>query len=156
MRKQMTEDEVTEFIRKTDAVYDSGLVLEGLLFAKDEKRDAKKIFLFTGSHVPRVALEWIGQHFATMEADGAVTLSIEGAQAVGVTAKKTVELTNDESEVLFAGREVELKRKVPDGCYIIKKGEMVLGAGKVENNKIISPIPKSRRTRQQYQKENEE
>jgi NOL1/NOP2/fmu family ribosome biogenesis protein len=155
MRKQMTEDEVTEFIRKTDAVYDSSLILEGLLFAKDEKRDAKKIFLFTGSHIPKVAIEWIGQHFATMESDGAIKLSIEGAQAVGATAKKTINLTNDEAEDLFAGREIELETKTVDGYYLIKKGGLILGAGKIENNKIISPIPKSRRTRQQYQKEEE-
>ena len=155
MRKQMTESEVTEFIRKIDEAFDSKLVLDGLLFAKDEKRDAKKIFLFTGSHIPKVALEWIGQHFATMEGDGAITLSIEGAQTVGLTAKKTVELTNDESDVLFAGRDIELKTKTPDGYYVIKTGELILGAGIIEENKIISPIPKSRRTRQQYQKEDE-
>jgi NOL1/NOP2/fmu family ribosome biogenesis protein len=155
MRKQMTEEEVTDFIRKIDSAFESELVLEGLLFAKDEKRDAIKIFLFTGSHLPKVALEWIGQHFATVEADNAINLSIEGAQTVGVTAKKTINLTNNEAEDLFAGRDIEPKTKTADGYYLIKRGENILGAGKIENNKIISPIPKSRRTRQQYQKEEE-
>ena len=149
MRKQMSDLESEEFIKEINSTYELNLVVEGIFFAKDEKRGAKKIFFFTGSHTPKVALEWIGQHFATISEKGIIDLSIEGAQSVGRTAKKTISLSETEAGDLFAGKDLETKEA--DGNYILKTGNDILCSAKVENKIILNPIPKSRRTRYQYQ-----
>lgn len=122
MRKQMSDSETKDFIEEVNRIFHSNLILEGLFFAKDEKRGAKKIFLFTGSHVPNVALEWLGQHFATIAENGEISLSIEGAQAVGRTAKNTIELSTNQANDLYAGKDLPIKKA--DGFYILKKTAM--------------------------------
>jgi len=149
----MTEEETREFIGKINQQYQADLVLEGLLFQKDEKRDSKKIFLFTGTHIPKVPAEWIGQHFGTIESDGNVTLSIEGVQKVAGTARKTIELSRDDADEVFAGKDLGTTAGKTDGYYILKTKGEVLGIGRVEGDKLMNQTPKSRRTRQQYQTE---
>lgn len=151
MRKQMSGDEVKGFIEEVNGVFLSNLVVEGMFFVKDEKHGTKKIFLFTGSHIPEVSVEWLGQHFATVKADGEISLSIEGAEIVGRTAKRIVELSSKQADDLFAGEDVFVDES--DGFYIVKSGDRVLCAGKVEGRRLLNPIPKSRRTKQQYKRE---
>ena len=145
----MSDLEAREFIEEVNRQFQAELTLEGILFSKDEKREAKKIFLFTGSHAPKVPAEWIGQHFATIDSDGSISLSIEGAEKVGETAKKTVNLSRNEADEAMAGKGFDIEEK-PDGFYIMKTGDKALGLCRVEGKNLISLVPKSRRTHQQY------
>jgi NOL1/NOP2/fmu family ribosome biogenesis protein len=50
----------------------------------------------------------------------------------------------------MSGRDVELAEEKEKGYYILLNGDVVLGIGLAEGNKVINQTPKSRRTLQQY------
>jgi len=149
MLKKLNKGEERVLIEEIDRQYVSRLELEGIFLEKEEKREARKIFFYTDERIPDVPAEWTGQHFCTIK-DNVVIPSIEGAQAIGKTAKRLIELSYKEAEYIMSGRDVELKEEKERGYYILKTGDDVLGIGLVENGKIINQTPKSRRTMQQY------
>jgi len=91
----------------------------------------------------------MGIHFCTIR-DGVVIPSIEGAQYIGQSAKKVIELSYRQAEYIMSGRDVDLPGGYERGYYILLTGSEVIGVGLVENKKIINQTPKSRRTIQQY------
>lgn len=153
MPEDMSKEGVDALVEKINLQYGANLSFEGRLLTKNEKRGAKKIFRFTGSKVPHVPAEWVGSHFCTVDADGAVIPSIEGAQLIGLTAEKVVSVSYEDAEIIMAGKDIGAKDGLIEGYYLLKTGADVLGVGKVEGGRILSFIPKSRRTSKQYSRE---
>jgi NOL1/NOP2/fmu family ribosome biogenesis protein len=149
MIRKLKKEEAEALISQIDAQYGSELAIEGTFLSKDEKRESRKIFLYTGDALPDVPAEWTGIHFCTIR-DGVVYPSIEGAQGIGKTASKAIELSAEEAEYIMSGRDIELLEEKQAGYYILKAGDDILGIGLVEGKKIINQTPKSRRTRQQF------
>ena len=89
MLRKLSSEEAAELVGKINAQYESNLDASGIFLSKDEKREAKKIFFYSGDHIPNVPAEWTGLHFCTVK-DGVVIPSIEGAQAYGRTAKRAI------------------------------------------------------------------
>lgn len=153
MPEPMSREDVDALVEKIDLQYGAKLQVDGILLEKKEKRGARKIFRFTGSNIPKVPAEWVGSHFCTIDADGLVIPSIEGAQIIGRTAEKIISVSYDDAEDIMAGKDIEAKKGLSEGYYLLKEGDMVLGVGKVEGELILSFIPKSRRTSRQYRRE---
>jgi NOL1/NOP2/fmu family ribosome biogenesis protein len=153
MPEDMSKTDVDALVEKINLQYGARLSFEGRLLTKNEKRGAKKIFRFTGSKVPHVPAEWVGSHFCTVDADGAVIPSIEGAQQIGLTAEKIILVSGAEAEDIMAGKDIDAKEGLTEGYYLLKSGDDVLGVGKIEGGRILSFIPKSRRTSKQYSRE---
>jgi len=149
MLKKLDREEERALIEGVDRQYGSKLEICGLFLEKQEKRGARKIFLYTGERIPNVPAEWTGQHFCTVKED-IIIPSIEGAEALGRTAEKVIELSHEEDVYIMSGRDVELEEEKGRGYYILKTGDDVLGIGLVENRRIINQTPKSRRTMQQF------
>lgn len=150
MIKKLSPEEKEKVVGVIDSYYGSKLVIEGIFLLKEEKREAKKIFLYTGERLPGVPAEWTGQHFCTLK-ENDVILSIEGAQAVGKTAGKMIGLSYEEARYIMSGRDLGLKEAKEKGYYILKTGDDILGIGLIaDEKKIINQTPKSRRTLQQF------
>ncbi len=149
MIRKLKKEDAEELFAEIDGQYGSKLVLEGMFLSKDEKRESRKLFLYTGDALPDVPAEWTGIHFCTIR-DGVVFPSIEGAEAIGKTASKAIELSREEAEYIMSGRDVVIGEETQAGYYILKAGDDILGIGLVEGKKVINQTPKSRRTRQQY------
>jgi NOL1/NOP2/fmu family ribosome biogenesis protein len=153
MPEQMIDEEVAALVEKINLQYGAKLAVEGHLLAKNEKRGARKIFRFTGSRIPKVPAEWVGSHFCTVDAEGAVIPSIEGAQLIGRTAEKIISVSYEDAEDIMAGKDIEADKGLSEGYYLLKTGDDVLGVGKIEGELILSFVPKSRRTSRQYKRE---
>jgi hypothetical protein len=150
MIRKLKKEEAEKLMEEMNLQYDSQLKEEGLFLSKDEKRESRKIFLYTGDAIPNVPAEWTGQHYCTITGDKMIIPSIEGAQAIGKTAKKTIDLDYEQAKYVMSGRDVEVAEEKEGGYYILKTGRDVLGVGFVEGRKILNRTPKSRRTMQQY------
>lgn len=149
MLRKLKKEEKDSLIEDINLQYESCLEVEGLFLSKDEKRESKKIFLYTGERIPDVPAEWTGIHFCTIK-EGIIIPSIEGAQYIGQTAKKVIDLDKEQAAYVMSGRDVDLAEEKEKGYYILLNGNDVLGIGLAENKKILNMTPKSRRTMQQY------
>jgi NOL1/NOP2/fmu family ribosome biogenesis protein len=149
MLRKLKKEEKDSLIEDINLQYESCLEVEGLFLSKDEKRESKKIFLYTGERIPDVPAEWTGIHFCTIK-EGVIIPSIEGAQYIGQTAKKVIDLDKEQAAYVMSGRDVDLAEEKEKGYYILLNGNDVLGIGLAENKKILNMTPKSRRTMQQY------
>ena len=149
MLRKLKREEKEKLIEDINLQYESCLEIDGLFLSKDEKRESIKIFLYTGERIPNVPAEWTGIHFCTIR-DGTIIPSIEGAQYIGQTAKKVIDLDYEQAKYVMSGRDVDIAEEKEKGYYILLNGDNVLGIGLAENNKIINQTPKSRRTMQQY------
>jgi NOL1/NOP2/fmu family ribosome biogenesis protein len=153
MPEDMSKEDVDALVEKINLQYGANLSFVGRLLAKNEKRGAKKIFQFTGSKMPHVPAEWVGSHFCTVDAEGIVIPSIEGAQQIGMTAEKVISVSYGDAENIMAGKDIEAKEGLSEGYYLLKTGDDILGVGKIEGGRVLSFIPKSRRTSKQYSRE---
>ncbi len=149
MLRKLKKEEKDSLIEDINLQYESCLEIEGLFLSKDEKRESKKIFLYTGERIPDVPAEWTGIHFCTIR-EGTIIPSIEGAQYIGQTAKKGIDLDYEQAKYVMSGRDVDMPEEKEKGYYILRSGDDVLGIGLADNKKIINQTPKSRRTMQQY------
>ena len=142
MAEKMGEQEKTEAIRRINEYYGSSFTTEFTLLKKDEK-DGEKIFIYSGGEIPKLPLEWVGLHLATIAQD--VLLSIEGAQMVGKTAAKTIEITRQQADELMRGLDLNYAGEIR-GYVILKQAQNIIGVCIAEEGKITNTLPKSRRT----------
>jgi len=149
MLRKLKKEEKDLLIKDINQQYDSCLEVDGLFLSKDEKRESIKIFLYTGERIPDVPAEWTGIHFCTIK-EGVIIPSIEGAQYIGQTANKVIELDYEQAKYVMSGRDVDIGEEKEKGYYILLNGDAVMGVGLAENKKIMNMTPKSRRTLQQY------
>jgi NOL1/NOP2/fmu family ribosome biogenesis protein len=149
MLRKLKKEEKDLLIADINRQYDSCLEVDGLFLSKDEKRESIKIFLYTGDRIPDVPAEWTGIHFCTIK-EGVIIPSIEGAQYIGQTANKVIELDYEQAKYIMSGRDLDISDEKEKGYYILLNGDDVMGIGLAENKKILNMTPKSRRTLQQY------
>ncbi len=151
MRRLMTDEEISDLVKKINSEFSSNFdPLDLKFFLKDEKRGDKKIFLYSGGELPKIPIEWIGLHFGTIQEDGFIP-SIEGAQIIGRTAKmKILEVSKKGTLDIMSGFDICLTEEKPTGCYILKFGKDILGVGKISGKMIMNIIPKSRRISGQF------
>lgn len=149
MLRKLKKEEKEKLISDINKQYDACLEVDGLFLSKDEKRESIKLFLYTGERIPDVPAEWTGIHFCTIKED-VIIPSIEGAQYIGQTANKVINLDSEQAKYIMSGRDVDLTEEKEKGYYILLNGDVVLGIGLAEGNKVINQTPKSRRTLQQY------
>lgn len=151
MRRLMTEDEISELVKKINSEFGSDFNHSDFkFFIKDEKKKGKKIFIYSGGELPQIPIEWIGLHFGTIQEDGFIP-SIEGAQIIGKTATmKILEVSKKETLDIMSGFDICLTEEKPTGCYILKFGEDIPGVGKISGKMIMNIIPKSRRISGQF------
>jgi NOL1/NOP2/fmu family ribosome biogenesis protein len=149
MLRRLKKEEKEKLIEDINQQYESCLEVDGLFLSKDEKRESIKIFLYTGERIPDVPAEWTGIHFCTIK-EGTIIPSIEGAQYIGQTANKVIDLSCEQAKYIMSGRDVDIGDEKEKGYYILVNGDDVMGIGLAENKKILNMTPKSRRTLQQY------
>ncbi|GEM_PF-1467465 len=143
MVEKISNEEQQEVPKKINSYYGSSFSTDFILFKKIEKND-EKIFVYSGSFIPKLPIEWIGLHFATICPDG-IYLSIEGAQVIGKTATKNVlDIDREQVNELMNGRDLAYVRNL-HGYIIIKNNKDIIGVCRVKENKIMNMIPKSRR-----------
>ena len=77
--------------------------------------------------------------------NGEIRLTIEGSQLVGPNAKKNVlEIPDKLARLWLKGYDIPVKTDMK-GFLIIKNNKDYLGCGKFVENRILNPIPKTRR-----------
>ena len=137
----MNEAEKLDALKKINDYYGSSFSTDHILLRKEEK-DGLKIFIYSGSLTPKIQIEWMGLHLATL--GGEVLLSIEGAQMIGKTARKTIEITRNDADDLMKGLDLKYAGELL-GFVILKQAANIIGIGKAEEGKIINTLPHSRR-----------
>ncbi|MFH1125755.1 MAG: hypothetical protein V1703_01400 [Candidatus Altiarchaeota archaeon] len=141
MRKELSQKEVEELSGKIEMQYGFRINSKLKYFLKDEK-EGEKIFLYTGSRIPKIPAEWVGLHYGTI-ISGLFQPSIDGAWLMKTASKNVVETSRTEIEELMRGGEIENKDK-NSGYVLLKAGELFC-VGIVDGEKIKSTTPKSRR-----------
>ena len=140
----MSDSEKREALEKINGYYGSELTTDYMLLRKKEK-DGMKIFIYSGSELPKLPAEWVGLHLATINNEG-VSLSIEGAQLVGKTASRNVvEITRAQAEDLMKGLDLGYDGELR-GNVIVRTPTAIVGVCKADEGKITNTLPKSRRT----------
>lgn len=144
MHSELASDEKQKMIDEVNNFFGSRFSTDHRMFLKKEKKDANKIFLYSGSILPQLPVEWIGLHFITIN-EGNIIPSIEGAQFIGNTATKHVtDIGRDNAIKLFRGTN-EIGYKNGEGITILKAGELTVGVGLIEDGMLKSMLPLSRK-----------
>jgi NOL1/NOP2/fmu family ribosome biogenesis protein len=124
-----------ELLERLNLYYGSTYVPEGRLILKGEK-----LFVYSG-YDTKLRTDWVGLHLANTD----LSLSIEGCQIIGASAKANVVTVNKaEAKNYFDGH--DLPGFGGCGPVIIRTSERVIGPGLLCQDKIQNLLPQSRRT----------
>jgi len=127
--------EAEELLARVNEYYGSSYGPEGRLILRKER-----LFLYTGEETKIIA-DWMGLNIANTD----LSVTIEGAQAIGVTAtKNVVELTQKDAQKYYCG--CDLPNHQGSGPVILKTKDRIVGHGLLEDGKIRNTLPKSRLT----------
>jgi len=122
-----------ELLGRLNEYYGSEYKPDGNLTIRGEK-----LFLYTGGATKLHAL-WRGLHIANTD----LSLTIEGAQLFGKTAKKnTVIVSKEQAEKYYCGE--DLSGFVGSGFVLIKTRQRPIGCGRIEDGRIVNILPGSR------------
>jgi NOL1/NOP2/fmu family ribosome biogenesis protein len=141
MRKELNQTEISGFGKKIAEQFGFRINPELKYFSKDEK-EGNKIFLYSGTRIPEMSIEWVGLHFGTQAGDEFLP-SLDGAQLMKTASKRLLEVGREEIEELMKG--VEIAHEVDfSGAVLLKSGDLMC-TGLAKDGKILSTTPKSRR-----------
>lgn len=141
MRKELSKKEVDGLSKKIQDQYGFKINPNLRYFAKDEK-EGMKIFLYSGSEIPEIPIEWVGLHFGTQVEDK-FQPSIDGAQLMNAASKNILQVSRQEVEEIMKGNEIKYDGEC-SGVIILKSGDFA-SIGMAGGGRITSMVSKSRR-----------
>lgn len=116
------------------------------VFYSKKEKEGMKVFLYSGKSRPKIKSEWLGLHVGTIDSNGFAP-TIEGAQLLGVHAKKNVlSIPHAEAYALMSGERIA-STSGGEGFVLLETDEVFFGAGYIKDGIINPLISPSRRIR---------
>ncbi|MBD3387771.1 MAG: hypothetical protein GF416_01870 [Candidatus Altiarchaeales archaeon] len=129
-------DKPMDLLERLNSHYGSSYQPRGTLTIKKDK-----LFEYTGPDTD-LNTYWMGLHLANAD----LSLTIEGAQRLGITASENVLVIKKAEADRYYGGE-DLEGHLGGGFTILKTRDLVVGPGLLEDGRVKNILPKSRKTR---------